>query len=145
MEERFFRHYLATLSYRATVAIKDAPAHYPNIQVGKGVKTPVELLSHISDVLTLAYSWFVAIERNKNVQEWAEEVNRFYDIVERLDQAFADNLSMKATQEQILQGPFADAMTHVGQLLMLRRLANSPVSNENYIKAEIQIGDIRPE
>ena len=144
MKAKFFRHYLATLSYRATIAIKEAPSHYPDFHIGKGVKTPVELLSHISDVLTIAYSWFAVIERNKTVQEWEKEVVRFYDLLEKLDQAIANNLTMKATQEQLLQGPFADAMTHIGQLIMLRRLADSPVPRESYIQADIQIGIIKP-
>lgn len=144
MEERFFRHYLATLSYRATIAIKDVPLHYPDFQVGKGVKTPVELLSHISDVLTLGYSWFANVEAGKGVQEWEREVDRFYNSVEKLDQAFAENVSMKKSAELLLQGPLADAMTHVGQLLMLRRLADSPVPPKSYIKADIQTGIIRP-
>jgi len=40
--------------------------------------------------------------------------------------------------EQLLQGPFADTMTHVGQLAMLRRLADSPVAPENFIYADIR-------
>ncbi|OLO27047.1 hypothetical protein BTR23_21170 [Alkalihalophilus pseudofirmus] len=144
METNFFRHYLATLSYRATMAIKDAPSHYPEFQAGKGVRTPVEILSHTSDVLTLAYSWFVDNERNKNIGEWDVEVERFYSLVEKLDQAIADDKQMKATKEQLLQGPLADALTHVGQLIMLRRLADAPTPRENYIKADINIGTIRP-
>ena len=37
----------------------------------------------------------------------------------------------------VLQGPFADAMTHAGQLAMLRRLAGSPIPPENFIVADI--------
>jgi hypothetical protein len=39
--------------------------------------------------------------------------------------------------ERLLQGPFSDAMTHAGQLAMLRRLAGSPVPPENFIVAAI--------
>ncbi|MHA6261406.1 hypothetical protein ACXYMX_16200 [Sporosarcina sp. CAU 1771] len=144
MDERFFRHYLAALSYRATVAFTDIPADYSDFQIGKGVKTPVEIVAHMSDVLSFGYSWFEAVERSKGVREWEEEVARFYTIVEKLDQAFASNLPMIKSPETLLQGPLADAMTHVGQLLTLRRLADSPVPPENYIKADIQTGVIRP-
>ncbi|WP_209121364.1 hypothetical protein [Alkalihalobacillus sp. BA299] len=144
MESHLFRHYLATLSFRATIAIKNAPNHFHNFQAGKGVRTPVEILSHTSDVLTLAYSWFVDAERKKSVGEWEEEVDRFYHLVEKLDHVIAQQLPMKATNEQLLQGPLADAMTHIGQLVMLRRLADSPTERENYIKADIKVGEIRP-
>ncbi|MEB1806055.1 MAG: hypothetical protein LPK26_01930 [Bacillaceae bacterium] len=144
MEEQLLRHYLATLSYRATVAIKDVPSHFPKFKAGKGVRTPVEILSHTSDVLTLAYSWFQDIEKKKNVGNWEEEVERFYQLLEKLDQVITERKPMKATNEQLLQGPLADAMTHVGQLIMLRRLADSPTERENYIKATIQSGSLRP-
>lgn len=144
MEEKIFRHYLATLSFRATKAIQDAPAHYPTFNAGKGVFTPVELLSHISDVLTRGYSWFVEVETSNKVQDWEVEVERFYDIVEKLDQAFARHLPVKDKIEKLLQGPLADAMTHVGQLIMLRRLADAPSEKVSYINANIQIGEIRP-
>ena len=34
----------------------------------------------------------------------------------------------------------ADALTHVGQLAMLRRLAGCPIRGENYYVAEIAVG-----
>ncbi|WP_216830662.1 hypothetical protein [Alkalihalobacterium elongatum] len=145
MEATLFRHFLATLSYRATVAIKDAPSHFPDFNVGKGVRTPVEILAHTSDVLTLAYSWFQEIERKRIVGKWEEEVERYYHLLEKLDQAIAEELPMKAKNEQLLQGPLADAMTHIGQLIMLRRLADAPTNRENYIKAPIKSGNIRPQ
>ncbi|MDE5413640.1 hypothetical protein [Alkalihalobacterium chitinilyticum] len=61
-----------------------------------------------------------------------------------MDLVITERKPMKATNEQLLQGPLADAMTHVGQLIMLRRLADSPTERENYIKATIQSGSLRP-
>ena len=36
------------------------------------------------------------------------------------------SLEARISDEQFLQGPLADAMTHAGQLAMLRRLAGAP-------------------
>jgi len=44
-----------------------------------------------------------------------------------------------------LQGPFSDAMTHAGQLAMLRRLAGHPVPPENFIAADIDAARLGPE
>jgi hypothetical protein len=36
----------------------------------------------------------------------------------------------------------ADALTHVGQLAMLRRLAGVPIAGENYSVAKITVGTV---
>ena len=41
-----------------------------------------------------------------------------------------------------LQGPSADALTHVGQIALLRRLVGAPVKGENYFKAEVETGHV---
>jgi hypothetical protein len=48
------------------------------------------------------------------------------------------------TEEQLLQGPLADAMTHIGQLAILRRLASSPIPKESFDEAVIRPGDFSP-
>jgi hypothetical protein len=45
----------------------------------------------------------------------------------------------------LFQGPIADALTHVGQLNMLRRTAGSPVRGESYARAEIVRGRVGAE
>jgi hypothetical protein len=39
----------------------------------------------------------------------------------------------------------ADALTHVGQIALLRRMAGAPVRGENYFRAEIVAGRIGTE
>ena len=74
---------------------------------------------------------------------WQAEVERFFRLLSELDKSFELQLELRGrTEEQILQGPLADAMTHVGQLAMLRRLASSPIPKENFDEAVIRIGDI---
>ena len=47
--------------------------------------------------------------------------------------------------ERLLQGPFADAMTHAGQLALLRRLAGTPVAPEDFSTAEINPERLGPD
>jgi hypothetical protein len=44
--------------------------------------------------------------------------------------------------EKLIQGPLADALTHVGQLAMLRGMAGVPVRPESYPRAEIVVGRV---
>ena len=43
---------------------------------------------------------------------------------------------------QLFQGPIADALTHTGQLTMLRRIGGSPIKGENYAQADIVVGRV---
>jgi hypothetical protein len=49
-------------------------------------------------------------------------------------------LRIHVSEERLFQGPIADALTHVGQLAMLRRVAGSPAWSENYSVAKITAG-----
>ena len=76
---------------------------------------------------------------------WDSEIARFFDGLRRLDEALAADAPLGFPVEKLFQGPDADALTHIGQIAMLRRLAGSPVKGENYFKAEIQAGQVGPE
>jgi hypothetical protein len=80
------------------------------------------------------------------VSTLGEEVARFHDQLHALAVDLADDaLPSRLTDEQFLQGPLADAMTHAGQLAMLRRLAGTPVPSENFIHAEIRADNVSAE
>jgi hypothetical protein len=132
--------------YRTAVAIKEAPEQYPTFALGKEVRQPVELLNHMSMLLSFVTRCYTGEERIAvEVGDWSTEVPRFYDVAEKLDRVLESGASPRdKTAEQLLQGPLADAMTHVGQLAMLRRMADSPVVYENYMKADIRAGQLRP-
>jgi hypothetical protein len=146
MNENLIRHLLATLAYRTTKAIREVPDGYSDLSIGADVRTPVEILHHMSDVLLFAYRALVRSERMEiALAAWETEVERFYDDLDRLDEAIACGIEPKELSwEQLLQGPLSDVMTHVGQLAMLRRLAGDPILGENFSRADIQIGNIRP-
>jgi hypothetical protein len=140
------RHFLATLAYRCRKVILGAPKEFGNFDAGHGVRKPSEILSHMSGVLLHAHS-FLAAQGSARMPlgTWEEEVGRFFRILSELDKSLKSGLQWNGrTEEQILQGPLADAMTHVGQLAMLRRMASSPIPKESFDEAAISPGDDSP-
>jgi len=141
------RHTLATLAYRGAKVVRDVPESAAALRIGPSTRTPVEILAHIGDLLDWAhhlangaYVW-----RDSPAQSWDHEVARFYGGLRRLDERLASDEPLGYPVEKIFQGPIADALTHVGQIAMLRRLAGAPVRGESYFKAEIVIGRVGPE
>jgi hypothetical protein len=106
------RHFLASIAYHATKAIRDAPEVYREINAGKETRTPRQILHHMTGVLTYAHSFFEHYETTYfDHVSWEEEVNRFYDVLARLDRSLQERRPRGVTEEQLLQGPFSDAMT----------------------------------
>jgi hypothetical protein len=140
------RQFLASIAYHATKAIKDAPASYQEYEAGNGVRTPRELVHHVTGVLSYAHSFFEHYDTTYfDMQSWEYEVQQFYKILSKLDRSIQEKSPRDVSEEQLLQGPLSDTMAHVGQLLMLRRLAGSPVPSENFIYADIKRGILGPD
>jgi len=138
------RHFLAALAYRTQKALRDAPASFAEFRAGTNARTPHELVWHMTGVIgyarTMLHGGAFAPPR---LETFAEEVARFHQALEALHADFADaSLEARITDQQFLQGPLADAMTHAGQLAMLRRLAGSPVASENFVFAEIRTDNV---
>jgi hypothetical protein len=145
-KSEMLRHFLASIAYRATKAIRNAPKTYPNLYAGKGVRTPLRILHHITGVLTYAHSFFEHYDTTYfDMKPWNAEVDEFYNILSKLDKSFREKTPNEITEEQLLQGPLSDSMAHTGQLLMLRRMADSPVPSENFIFADIRKGEVSPD
>jgi hypothetical protein len=141
------RHTLATLAYRGGKTVRDAPPGFASLNIGETTRAPGQILAHVGDLL----DWALAMARGKQAWHdstplsWADEVNRFFAGLARLDEYLASDKPLALPPETLFQGPIADALTHVGQLAMLRRLGGSPVRGENYAKAEIVAGRVGPE
>ena len=67
---------------------------------------------------------------------------RFFKAIQDLDDRLAQQTLLANSAEKIFQGPIADALTHVGQLATLRRLAGSGIRGESYFRAEITTGRV---
>lgn len=137
------RHILATLAYRSNRILADAPEGFADFDAGKEVMTPRKILNHMTVLMGYAQSQLTGteFERPTKVSDWGVEVNRLFDSITALDrEAEAGFKAEEETILRMLQGPILDALTHVGQLSMLRRLAGSPTPADHYIKASITIG-----
>jgi hypothetical protein len=146
MENEMLRHTVATLAYRGSKALRYAPAGFSEYRAAEGSRSAGEILAHIGDLMEWALSMAEGKEawRDTLDREWEAEVERFHETVGQLDARLAEG-PPACSGERLFQGPIADALTHVGQLAMLRRLAGSPVRGENFFRAGIEIGRIGPE
>ena len=136
------RHSLAVLAYRATRALEDASEDFPAFD-GAG-RQPVQILAHMSDLFDWALSMANGRPQwnNSKPLTWSEETERFFTALGAFDALIASSEPLQAPIERLLQGPVADALTHVGQLALLRRLAGCPIRGENYYVASITCGQI---
>ena len=80
-----------------------------------------------------------------SVSGWSEQVTRFHAGLTALDDYLASDKSLEYSAERLFQGPIADAISHVGQINMLRRLAEAPVKGESYNRADIVAGRVGPD
>jgi hypothetical protein len=138
------RHTVATLAYRGGKAIANAPDGFHEFRVADGSRTPDQILAHIGDLL----DWALSIAKgqqawhNSTPLPWDQETARFYAALDALDSYLASDNELSVPEEKLFQGPVADALTHVGQIAMLRRMAGSAIKGENYYVAEIEAGRV---
>jgi len=140
----FLRHALATVAYRGAKAVSGSPGNFAEFRIGSGTRTPGEILCHVGDLL----DWALSLARGKSAWHnstplpWEQEVERFFRSLSALDVALMDVDDLPCPPERIFQGPLADALAHVGQLALIRRLTGSPVKGENYFEADIAAGRV---
>jgi hypothetical protein len=141
---QFLRHSLATLAYRGGKAVRGAPDSFADFQASQDTRTPGQILAHIGDLLEWASSMARGEQQWQNSAPlpWSDEVVRFFAALEAFDAYLASDSPLQAPAERLFQAPIADALTHVGQIAILRRLAGAPMRAENYYVAKIAIGSV---
>jgi hypothetical protein len=143
----FLRHTLAAIAYRGSKVMRGAPEGFGDFRAGPGSRSAVEILAHVGDL----FDWGLALADGENrwsetkTDDWHGQVARFHAGLSAVDARLASPEPLGRPAERILQGPFADALTHIGQIAMLRRLAGAPVSGENYFAADIEVGRVGPD
>ncbi len=139
-------HFLAALAYRTQKALRGAPANFASFRAAPALRTPHELLCHMNSVLGYAGTFFVGGSyRAPALPGFDAEVERFHSTLATLARLIAQTSVWRSmTPERLLQGPLADAMTHTGQLAMLRRLAGHPVPPEDFVFAEVDPANFGP-
>jgi hypothetical protein len=138
---------VATVAYRGGIAVSGAPEDFAVFRVNGDVRAPGEILAHIGDLLegSLYLLRGEMVYLTSSPLPWAEEVSRFFSAAERLDAYLRSGGRLACPVEKLIQGPIGDALTHVGQIVMLRRVAGSPVRAESYFTADIIPGMVREE
>ena len=146
-KREMLRHTIATLAYRGGKAVRDAPDSFADFRASETTRTPAQILAHIGDLLDWVLTMAKGAEawRDSEPQSWDQDVERFHASLARLDVYLASEEELGCTAERLFQGAIADALTHVGQLTMLRRIAGTPMRSENYSKADIQRGRVGAE
>ena len=143
-DREFLRHTVATLAYRAGKALRDAPQGFAGFTVAPGTRTPAQILAHMGDL----FDWALCLARGHHTwhdsapMPWEDEIARFFAALAAFDAYLASGQTLGWSPERLFQGPIAEALTHTGQLTMLRRLAGAPVRGENYAKAVITPGSV---
>jgi hypothetical protein len=138
------RHLVATLAYRAAKVLRDVPPGFAEFSNGAETRLPVQILAHLADLMRWAVHMAQgqSIWRAEGSRDWNTELRRFFDGLADLDRFLASDAPMGYPPEKLVQGPLADALTHVGQLAMLRGLAGVPVRPESYARADIVAGRV---
>ena len=138
------RHALATLAYRVSKAVRGAPESFAGYRADQTSRTPAEIVAHMGDLMDWSLSIAQGAEkwRNSTPLPWPQEIQRFFAALGRLDAFLASGKALSAPLEKLFQGPVADALTHTGQLAMLRRMAGSAMKGESYYHAEMAIGRV---
>lgn len=148
-EQALLRHFLATIAYRTQKALRDAPQHYPHFAAGHQARTPVEVLRHMTSLMGYVRTLFLGGTfpvKPEPLPTLADEITRFHNMLADVGRLVTAGTPLRGiSNQQLLQGPFADVMTHVGQLALLRRLADAPVAPENFIYAEIRSDRLGPD
>ncbi len=143
-KRELLRHTLATLAYRGEKAIQNAPAGLANFSAANGLRTPLQILAHMGDLL----DWALSCSRgnqtwiNSEPKPWNQEMERFFAALKKFDDFLASSEPVQAPLDRLFQGPIADALTHVGQIAMLRHMAGEVLKAENYYIADIEIGRV---
>lgn len=145
-KRELLRHLVATVAYRGGVAVSDAPENFAEFRVAETSRTPGEILAHIGDLIegSLHLCKGELVYLASTPLRWPDETARFLSAVKEFDSYLASDAPLMCPLEKLIQGPICDALTHVGQIVMLRRLAGKPVRVESYYTAEIVAGTQPP-
>jgi hypothetical protein len=141
---QLLRHTVATIAYRAGKALRGAPNSFSSFLIGDKSRTPAQILAHMGDL----FDWALSIAQGNQTWHdstplaWNAEVERCFAAIKKFDDFLASVEPVHCPAERLFQGPIADALTHVGQIAMLRRLSGSPIKGENYFKADIAAGRV---
>ena len=147
MSRTLIRHTVATLAYRADKVLRDVPEGFGDYRISPASRTPFEIVSHLGDLVEWAdrmahgeYRWTPVPS-----PDWKSACDRFFKGLLMLDASLETAALTEYPAEMIFQGPIADALTHVGQIALLRGAFGVPIRPESYARAQIHVGRVGTE
>ncbi len=140
----FLRHTLATLAYRAGKTVRGTPAAFGEYRASEGSPRVLDIVAHMGDLMDWVLSMLQGTPRWNNATPlaWDAEVSRFFTSLGAVDDHLAAGSPIAWEPGSLFQGGLADALTHTGQLAMLRRLSGFKMKGESYARADIEIGRV---
>ncbi len=140
----FLRHTLATLAYRAGKTVRGAPEAFGDYRASENSPRVVDIVAHMGDLMDWALTMLQGSPRwnNSTPLAWCDEVSRFFASLGALDRYLAEGSPIAWEPGSVFQGGLADALTHTGQLAMLRRLSGFKMKGESYARADIEVGRV---
>jgi hypothetical protein len=143
-DREFLRHAVATVAYRASKSLRDAPEAFADFRAGPASRSAVEILAHLGDLFAWARSMSLGDPKWSGVpaRSWTEERDRFFAALRAFDDVLASSDPVHYDLTRLFQGPVADALTHVGQIALLRGLHGAPVKGESYNRADVVAGRV---
>ena len=147
LKREVLRHMVATVAYRGGLAVVDAPESFASFRAHDTTRTPGEILAHIGDLLegSLYLLKGEMVYLTSTPLPWKEEIKRFFSAIKNLDSYLASDAPLACAVEKLVQGPIGDALTHVGQIVMLRRMSGNPIRSAAYFTAEIVADEVNEE
>jgi hypothetical protein len=144
---QFLRHATATIAYRGAKTLRGAPPEFAHFKASPTTRTPLEILAHIGDLLEVSAARLRGPAQWKEARPdtWELQSARFHAALASIDAALASDAPIEAPLDKWYQGPFADALTHIGQLAMLRRMFGAPMKGEAYFFADVRPGRVGPD
>lgn len=141
------RHFLAALAYRTQKALRGAPPEFASFRAAPKVRTPHELIRHMDDVLGYSRTFFIGGSyRAPEFPHFQAAITHFHETLTDVALHIERGTELRhVTPEILLQGPFSDAMTHAGQIALLRRLAGYAVPPEDFVFADINVKNLGPD
>lgn len=132
------RHLLATADYRLSKAVQYADSGFALYRLGQDSRTPLEIIHHMVNVLSFAESALTETDRIQwKTESWTEGLNQFHEVLSNIEDFLDHNYVEDELLQLLIQGPFTDILSHIGQLAMMSRIYGKPIERENYMRASV--------
>ncbi|WP_010182247.1 hypothetical protein [Aquimarina agarilytica] len=144
MKNAFLRHTLATILYRFKKSLSTTESNFGTFNVGSEARTPNTIINHMYEVLCYARTLITTDQYDapsiKSLTTITDKAELFNTELAKIDALLTHKTLSFDEAKPLIQGPFSDILTHIGQLSMMSRLHGNPISGEDFSTASIITG-----